>query len=139
MAEHRDLLIGGETRPAAEGETFEVTNPHDGSVVATVAKGGTADVDAALTCATRAFDEGEWPRLPAVERGRVLLRAADLLRARADDFVACDVANAGKPVASAQWEVEATASTFEYYGGAANKVGGEVPPVAKPGLAVVLR
>ena len=92
-------------------------------------------MDAALTCATRAFDEGPWPRMPAVERGRVLLRAADLLRARADEFVACDVANAGKPVASAQWEVEATASTFEYYGGAANKVGGDVPPdrQARPG------
>ncbi len=139
MAEARDLLIGGVPRPAVEGETFDVLNPHDGSVVATVAKGGPADVDAALTCATRAFDDGEWPRLAAVERGRTLLRVADLIRVRADELVACDVANAGKPVASAQWEVEATASTFEYYGGAANKVHGEVPPVAKPGLAVVLR
>ncbi|MET0913352.1 MAG: aldehyde dehydrogenase family protein, partial [Acidimicrobiales bacterium] len=139
MAEHRDLLIGGVLRPAAEGETFAVFNPHDGSVIASVAKAGAADVDAALTCATRAFTEGAWPRRAAVERGRVLLRAATLLRERADQFVACDVANAGKPVASAQWEVEATASTFEYYGGAANKVHGEVPPVAKPGLAVVLK
>ena len=139
MVEHRNLLIGGVSRPAAEGETFEVHNPHDGSVVASVAKGGVPDVDAALVCATRAFDEGVWPRMPAVERGRVLLRAAALLRERADQFVACDVANAGKPVGSARWEVEATASTFEYYGGAANKVHGEVPPVAKPGLAVVLR
>ncbi|MET0159753.1 MAG: aldehyde dehydrogenase family protein, partial [Acidimicrobiales bacterium] len=139
MAEHRDLLIGGVLRPAAEGETFAVANPHDGSVIASVAKAGPADVDAALTCATRAFTEGAWPRRAAVERGRVLLRAAALLRERADQFVACDVANAGKPVASAQWEVEATASTFEYYGGAANKVHGEVPPVAKPGLAVVLK
>ena len=139
MAEHRDLLIGGVARPAAEGETFEVTNPHDGSVIATVAKGGTADVDAALICATRAFDDGPWPTTAPVERGRTLLRAAALLRERAEDFVACDVANAGKPVESARWEVEACASTFEYYGGAANKVGGEVPPIAKPGLAVVLR
>jgi acyl-CoA reductase-like NAD-dependent aldehyde dehydrogenase len=139
MAEHRDLIVGGEHRPAAEGETFEVTNPHDGSVIASVAKASAVDVDAALTCATRAFDDGEWPRLPAVERGRTLLRAAALLRERAAEFVACDVANAGKPVGSAQWEVEATASTFEYYGGAANKAHGEVPPVAKPGLAVVLR
>jgi acyl-CoA reductase-like NAD-dependent aldehyde dehydrogenase len=139
MAEHRDLLVGGVTRPAAEGETFEVTDPHDGAVIATVARGGVADVDAALTCATRAFEEGAWPRLAPVERGRTLLRVAALLRERADAFVACDVANAGKPVESARWEVEACASTFEYYGGAADKVGGEVPPIAKPGLAVVLR
>jgi len=139
MVEHRDMLIGGELRPSAAGETFEVVNPHDRSVVATVAKGGPADVDAALTAATSAFEEGPWPRLPAVERGRTLLRAAELIRARAAEFVACDVANAGKPVVSARWEVEATASTFEYYGGAADKVGGEVAPVAKPGLAVVLR
>jgi 5-carboxymethyl-2-hydroxymuconic-semialdehyde dehydrogenase len=139
MAEHRDLLVGGVTRPAAEGETFEVTDPHDGAVIATVARGGVADVDAALTCATRAFEEGAWPRLAPVERGRTVLRVAALLRERADAFVACDVANAGKPVESARWEVEACASTFEYYGGAADKVGGEVPPIAKPGLAVVLR
>ncbi len=139
MAEHRDLLIGGVARPAAEGSTFEVHNPHDGSVVASVAKGTGADVDLALAGATRAFEEGAWPRMPAVERGRTLLRVAALLRERSDQFVACDVANAGKPAASAAWEVEATASTFEYYGGAANKVHGEVPPVAKPGLAVVLR
>ena len=139
MADHRDLLIGGVPRAATEGETFDVHNPHDGSVVASVAKAGAADVDTALACATRAFDEGPWPRMPAVERGRALLRAAALLRERADEFVACDVANAGKPVNGARWEVEATASTFEYYGGAANKVHGEVPPVAKPGLAVVLK
>ena len=61
MAEHRDLLIGGVLRPAAEGETFAVANPHDGSVIASMAKAGAADVDAALTCATRAFTEGAWP------------------------------------------------------------------------------
>lgn len=139
MAEHRDLLIGGERVAAAEGETFPVANPHDGSVIAEVAKAGPEDVDRALVAATRGFEEGAWPRLAPVERGRVLLRAAELLRERADELVACDVANAGKPVASARWEVEACASTFEYYGGAANKVGGEVAPIAKPGLAVVLR
>jgi acyl-CoA reductase-like NAD-dependent aldehyde dehydrogenase len=139
MADRRDLLIGGEHRPALEGETFSVSSPHDGSVIAEVAKAGAGDVDLALDAATRAFADGEWPRMAPVERGRVLLQAAALLRARADTFVACDVANAGKPVASARWEVEACASTFEYYGGAANKFGGEVAPIAKPGLAVVLR
>ncbi len=139
MPDERLLLIGGEPRPAVDGATFTVTNPHDGSILAAVAQAGPADVDAALGAAIRAFDDGPWPRMAPVERGRILLRAAELLRERADEFVACDVANAGKPVASARWEVEACASTFEYYGGAANKVAGEVPPIAKPGLAVVLR
>jgi acyl-CoA reductase-like NAD-dependent aldehyde dehydrogenase len=139
MAEHRDLLIGGVPRAAADGETFVVTNPHDGTVIAEVAQAGPADVDAALAAATLAFDVGRWPRLAPVERGRVLLRAAARLRERAAEFVACDVANAGKPVAAAEWEVEAAASTLEYYGGAANKYGGEVAPISKSGLGLLLR
>jgi acyl-CoA reductase-like NAD-dependent aldehyde dehydrogenase len=132
------LLIAGTRRPAASGRTFEVLEPATGSVLAEVAEAGAADVDAALDAATRAF-AGPWPRTPATERGRVLARVAAGIRARAEEFAVLEARNAGKPIGDARWEVEAAASTFEYFAGAANKHLGAVIPVSEPGLDVVLR
>ncbi|MCB9372910.1 MAG: aldehyde dehydrogenase [Microthrixaceae bacterium] len=135
-----ELLIGGRRRPSRSGETFSVNEPATGTPMATVAKAGPADVDDALAAATRAFDDGPWPRLPATERGRVLLRAAALMRERSEDLARVEARNAGKPIGDARWEVvEAAAATLEYFGGAADKVQGEVAPISAPGLGVVLR
>lgn len=136
----QELLIGGARRPARSGATFEVDEPATGRPMATVAQAGTADVDDALVAATRAFEEGAWPRMPAAQRGRVLLRAAQLLRERSEEFATVEARNAGKPIGDARWEVvEAAAATLEYFGGAADKVNGDVAPISAPGLGVVLR
>ncbi|MBL8774387.1 MAG: aldehyde dehydrogenase [Acidimicrobiales bacterium] len=135
-----ELLIGGRRRPARSGATFSVNEPATGRPMATVAKAGLADVDDALAAATRAFDEGPWPRMSPTERGRVLLRAANLLRERSEAFAEVEARNAGKPIGDARWEVvEAAAATLEYFGGAADKLQGEVAPIAAPGLGLVLR
>ncbi|HMQ28090.1 MAG TPA: aldehyde dehydrogenase family protein, partial [Acidimicrobiales bacterium] len=115
-----ELLIGGARRPARSGATFEVNEPAVGRPMARVAQAGPADVDDALAAATSAFEDGPWPRLPAVERGRVLLRAAELLRERSEEFATVEARNAGKPIGDARWEVvDAAAATLEYFGGAA--------------------
>ena len=135
-----ELLIGGRRRPARSGETFSVNEPATGQPMATVAKAGLADVDDALAAATRAFEEGRWPHLSPTERGRVLLRAANLLRERSEVFAEVEARNAGKPIGDARWEVvDAAAATLEYFGGAADKLQGEVAPIAAPGLGLVLR
>ena len=136
----QELLIGGRRRPARSGETFTVNEPATGHTMATVAKAGLADADDALTAAARAFDEGPWPRMSPTERGRVLLRAATLLRERSEAFAQVEARNAGKPISDARWEVvDAAAATLEYFGGAADKLQGEVAPIAAPGLGLVLR
>ena len=135
-----ELLIGGKRRPARSGDTFTVNEPATGRPMATVAKAGPADVDDALAAATRAFEDGPWPRMSPTERGRVLLRAAGLLRERSEAFAEVEARNAGKPIGDARWEVvDAAAATLEYFGGAADKLQGEVAPIAAPGLGVVLR
>ncbi|HRW39397.1 MAG: aldehyde dehydrogenase [Acidimicrobiales bacterium] len=135
------LIIAGERRDAAAGETFTVIEPATGAPLAEVAKAGPADVDAALAAATAAFADGRgsWARTSATERGRVLHRVAELLREREDLFATTEARGAGHPIGDARWEVGAAAGTFEYYAGAANKHLGSVVPVQDAGLDVVLR
>jgi acyl-CoA reductase-like NAD-dependent aldehyde dehydrogenase len=133
------LLVAGERCDAVEGATFDTIDPATAASSGAVAKAGIADVDAALRAATRAFDDGPWPRMSATDRGRVLARVADLLRERSEQFAAAESRSAGHPIGDARWEVGAAAATFEFYAGAANKHHGSVVPVQDDGLDVVLR
>lgn len=133
-----NLLIAGERRASIDGATFTVINPATGRELAEVSQAGTSDLELALSAATEAF-RGAWPQTSATTRGRVLYAVASRIRARAEEFALLESKNTGKPIGDARWEVEAAASTFEYFAGAANKHLGEVIPVTEPGLNVVLR
>lgn len=136
MAEN--LFIAGERRASIDRATFTVINPATGRELAEVSQAGTSDLELALSAATKAFS-GAWPRTSATTRGRVLYAVASGIRARSEEFALLESKNTGKPIGDARWEVEAAASTFEYFAGAANKHLGEVIPVTEPGLNVVLR
>jgi aldehyde dehydrogenase (NAD+) len=132
------LFIGGEFVDALDGATFEDRNPHDGSVIAHVARAGTADIDRAVTAAAAAFPE--WARLPAAARGRILLRLADLIEANAEDLAQLESLDTGHPLRdSRNLDVVRTAATFRYFGGIADKVQGDVIPVEAGFLNYVLR
>jgi acyl-CoA reductase-like NAD-dependent aldehyde dehydrogenase len=134
-----DLLIGGTSRPAADGGTLDVVEPASGDVLTTIASGTAADADAAISAARAAFDGGAWSGTSATDRGKVLLRVAALIREHAEEIATLEARNAGKPIGDARWEVNAAADVFEYYAGAANRLFGEVVPVQDDGLDVVLR
>src|SRR6266496_2819060 len=133
------LVLGGKRVPAAEGKTFSVIEPGKGFPFAEVADAGIEDVERAVQVAYQAFEEGRWPRLSATERGRILLKAADLVRERQEDIAVIEARNAGKPIRDARDEVGLVANTLEYWGGAANKIFGGTVPVQDPGLDVTLR
>jgi acyl-CoA reductase-like NAD-dependent aldehyde dehydrogenase len=133
------LLVAGERRQAADGATFVASDPASGDPLATVSRAGPADLDAALDAAARAADSGTWSDVPATERGRVLLRAAALVRDRRDELALAEVRNAGHTISDARWEADTMAEVFEYYAGAANKHLGAVVPTQDPGLGLVLR
>jgi len=133
------LVLGGERIPAVDGKTFSVIEPGLGKPFAEVAEASSEDVERAVQMAYRAFEEGSWPRLSATERGRILLRAATLVRERLEDIAAIEARNAGKPIRDARGEVALVASVLEYWGGAANKIFGETIPVQDAGLEVTLR
>lgn len=74
------LFINGRFVDSQSGKTFESINPHDCTVVAVVAEGDQADVDAAVQAARAAFD-GSWSAMPPTDRAKILLKIADLLDA----------------------------------------------------------
>jgi succinate-semialdehyde dehydrogenase/glutarate-semialdehyde dehydrogenase len=91
------LLIGGQWVGARSGGRFDVTNPATGEIVGSMPDSDAEDVDDAIDAADAAFPA--WRSLPAIERGRVLRRAADLLRERTDEISVVMTAEQGKPLA----------------------------------------
>jgi gamma-glutamyl-gamma-aminobutyraldehyde dehydrogenase len=125
---------------AGGGGTFAVVSPRDGRVLAEVADGGPAEVDAAVAAARRAFDSGPWPRLAPAERGRVLLRLADLLEERREELALTVSLEMGKPITDAYGiELRAAINTFRWYGQLADKLTDESPHTAPDALALVTR
>ncbi|MEV1064639.1 aldehyde dehydrogenase family protein [Streptomyces sp. NPDC050263] len=110
------LFIGGQWREAADGARTEVVDPSRGAVVTTVAEAGAADVDAAVRAARAAFDSGAWSGLSGRERGRVLLKIAELIRAEADDIARLESLDVGKPITLAHAvDVTNAANDYEYF------------------------
>jgi aldehyde dehydrogenase (NAD+) len=118
-------LIGGEWLPTAE--TLTLINPSDGSELAQIARGGASEINAAVTAAQASLD-GDWGRMPAAERGRILMRLGQLVLERVDDLAALEVADVGKPLTQARADAVALARYCEFYGGAADKLHGETIP-----------
>jgi aldehyde dehydrogenase (NAD+) len=135
---HKGLFIDGRFTEALDEATLEVLNPHDGTVIATVAEAGAADVDRAVEAATRAFPA--WSLLSGSERGRRLLRLADAIEANADEFARLETLDTGHPINDTTLlDVPRTAATFRYFGGMADKYEGNLPPVDSGFLNYVLR
>jgi len=124
---------------ASDGGTREVINPADGTVIARVPEATAADVSRATAAARRAFDEGPWRRMAARERGTLLFRVAEAIRARAAELAETDTRNMGKPIVEAEFDVSDAAHCFEYYGGMASKIHGETLEVPDNALSMVVR
>lgn len=135
----QQLFIDGESVDAASGATFDSYDPGTGDVFARVADGGPDDIDRAVLVARREFDEGDWPRMSAADRGRILVTVAQRIRERADELAWLESVDVGKPLRSAYGDVEATARYFEFYGGLADKIGGTTVPLADHILDLVVR
>jgi acyl-CoA reductase-like NAD-dependent aldehyde dehydrogenase len=134
-----EMLIGGRWVTAADGRTFDTYNPATGEVIAHVPEAGPEDVDRAVRAARQAFDSGKWPAFSAAKRGRILLKAAALIRVRLDELADLETQNSGKTITDSRGEVLGTAACFEYYAGAATRIMGETIPVSAPGLDLTLR
>ncbi len=132
------LFIGGEFVDSADGATFVVVNPHDGTKLADVAEARPADVDRAVASAQAAFPR--WSTVPAADRGRLLLKLADAIEAHAQELARLETLDTGHPIRdSLRLDVPRTAATFRYFGGMADKVQGSVVPVEPGFLNYVLR
>ncbi|MGP5164592.1 aldehyde dehydrogenase family protein [Arthrobacter rhombi] len=113
------LRIGSEIRAHAQG-VHEHVNPATGQVDARVPMAGPAEVDEAVQAAHLAFST--WKATPAAERGRALLKLAELVEAHVDEFTELGIADNGTPRTTARLSVDAAAGWIRYYGGWADKL-----------------
>jgi len=136
------VLIGGEWRAADAGQTLSLEDPSDGSALAPIARGGAADIDAAVAAARAALDSGaagSWGRLAAFERGRILAAIGRKVLENVELLARLEVHDVGKPLKQARADAVALARYCEFYGGAADKVHGETLPFAAGYTALTLR
>ncbi|MFJ4922863.1 aldehyde dehydrogenase family protein [Streptomyces sp. NPDC088725] len=111
-----ELFIGGAWTAAADGAKREIRCPADGTLVATVDEGGPRDTSAAIAAARTAFDRGPWPTTPAAERGRLLLRVADLLERDKPSLARAESLDTGKRLVESEFDMTDVANCFRYFG-----------------------
>jgi len=130
--------IDGAWVDARDGERFDVFDPATGEVIATAPDSKAADVEAAIDAARRTFDDGTWwPGTPARERGRILLRAADIVRREHERLARMECLDSGKPIGDAREDVAEVAFMFEYFGGWATKIDGDVQHLSPDAMFMV--
>lgn len=122
--------IEGEWVDPRDGKWFDTVNPYTGQPWARIAHGGAGDVEHAVKAARNAF-EGEWSSLRPSQRGRLLLRLADLIEQHAAHLAEIEVRDNGKLYAEMSLQTKYMAGWYRYYGGLADKVEGAVIPTDK--------
>jgi acyl-CoA reductase-like NAD-dependent aldehyde dehydrogenase len=124
------ILIDGERRPAASGETLDSFDPGTGTVLTSLAAGSAEDVDRAVSAAQTAFKD-VWRDLKPAARGRLLADFAGLVEDHAEELAVLETLDAGKPLTEALYiDAAYTAETLRYYAGWATKLHGDVLPVS---------
>jgi betaine-aldehyde dehydrogenase len=134
-----ELFVNGEFVAPESAATLDVIDPSTTDVIARVPDASAADVARAVGAARAAFDEGAWKDTTAQERGRILFRIAGAVRARADELAELECRNTGKPIVEAEFDIADVATCFEYYGGMATKIHGDVIPVPDNAMSLALR
>ncbi|MFH8892535.1 gamma-aminobutyraldehyde dehydrogenase [Streptomyces sp. NPDC017949] len=130
--------IGGEFKDAADGRTTEVVNPATGEAYATAPLSGQADVDAAMAAAAAAFPG--WRDTTPSERQKALLKIADAFEARADELVAAESENTGKPLGlTASEELPPMVDQIRFFAGAARLLEGRSAGEYMDGMTSIIR
>ena len=126
------LHIDGEWTNSASGATLDVMNPATGEVNGTLAHAGIPDLDRALAATTKGF--AQWRKVSAFDRSKLLRKAADLLRSRADDIAKLMTLEQGKPVAEAKVEAVAGADVIDWFAEEARRIYGRLIPARAEGV-----
>ena len=127
MTQYR-MLIGGEWVGASDGVTFESANPSSGEIWATAPEATPDEVDRAVRAAHGAMTVGPWSKMTPTARGKCLSALGDLLAEKSEDLGRVETIDTGKLFAETRWQAKYIAEFFHFFGGAADKVTGEVLP-----------
>lgn len=132
------VFINGEWVTPAGGETIPVEDPSTGEVIGQIGRGTPSDVNAAVAAAKAAFD-GEWGRLTATQRGRILMKMSELVLVRAEELAMIETLDVGKPLNQSRNDSVALARYLEFYAGAADKLMGTTIPYQEGFTVYTLR
>ncbi|NPD14529.1 NAD-dependent succinate-semialdehyde dehydrogenase [Xinfangfangia sp. D13-10-4-6] len=124
------LFIDGQWRAATGGRVIPVMNPATARQIGTVAHASREDLDAALAAAERGFQI--WKNIPAFERGKIMRKAANLLRERADAIAVLMTMENGKPLAQSKIEIAGAADVIDWFAGEGQRTYGQVIPSRAP-------
>lgn len=128
-AEPYKLYINGEYTASVSGKTQDCVNPATNEVFAKAYYGDVDDAEKAVQAARKAFDEGPWGRMAARERSKILLKAAQIMERRADEFATLEALECGYHYGSARYYcVPMAVDSFHFFSGKARDIEGKVVP-----------
>ncbi|MBI2941999.1 MAG: aldehyde dehydrogenase family protein [Chloroflexi bacterium] len=133
------MVIDGQRVESLSGERYEDRDPASDQVLALLPRANPADVDRAVEAATRAFNSKEWGGIAPAERGRLMLRLAQLIRANAEELARLESQDNGKPLRQARNDAQVAARYFEFYAGVADKIMGNTIPIGPGFLDYTIR
>ncbi|KAL1969442.1 hypothetical protein VTN77DRAFT_8880 [Rasamsonia byssochlamydoides] len=140
MSYQTKLFINNEFVSSKSGESFDIYNPADESlVVKGVQAAGPEDVDAAVDAATAAFKTGPWSTYSASKRAELMLKLADLIDANTERLAQLESVAMGQPIFLARMGVSAASAFFRYYAGYADKIPGQVFPEDQDGVYKIVQ
>ncbi|XP_053441732.1 mitochondrial 10-formyltetrahydrofolate dehydrogenase isoform X1 [Nycticebus coucang] len=123
-------FINGQFTDADGGKTYDTINPTDGSTICKVSYASLADVDKAVAAAKDAFENGEWGRMNARERGRLMYRLADLLEENQEELATIEALDSGAVYTLAlKTHIGMSVQTFRYFAGWCDKIQGSTIPI----------
>ena len=122
------LCIDGNWREGS-GTPIDVLNPSSNERLFRLLPATDKEVDEAVQAAWRAFRKGEWPKLPGLARGQLLLQLASRIRENTEYLAKLESLNTGIPIRQSRFEVESAARHVEYFAGLAGKVEGSATPL----------
>ena len=126
------LHVAGTWRPATGGRTIPVLNPATEETIGTVAHAAIADLDEALEASAKGF--ATWRAISAYDRSKLMRKAADLLRERAETIARLMIREQGKPLAEARMETLLAADITDWFAEEARRAYGRVVPARAPGI-----
>ncbi len=131
-------FINGKSVDSTSGETTTLVNPATGQPFATAPKSNAADIDAAFKAASDAF--ADWRDSTPSQRQRALLKIADAIEERADEVIAIECENTGKPISlTTSEEVPPMVDQIRFFAGAARNLEGKSAGEYMPGMTSMIR
>ncbi|MCA8889520.1 MAG: aldehyde dehydrogenase family protein, partial [Parvularculaceae bacterium] len=124
------MFVGPDDISAGARKSLPVINPADGEAIAHLPLAEAADLDAAIVAAGKAFES--WSAVSPAERGRILKKAADLIRERIDKIAMVMTLEQGKPLAEARAEILYGANVIEWYAEEGKRAYGRIIPSSSP-------